>query len=62
MPVQSRAQLRLMEAAAAGRVPTISREVAREFLRHTPKGADLPEHVKDAGPGRPRPPVRKRRG
>lgn len=46
MPITSKAQQRLMYAAAAGKAKGgPSRTVAREFIAATPKGAmkDLPE-------------------
>ena len=46
MPITSKAQQRLMYAAAEGKVQDgPSRKVAREFIKATPKGAmkDLPE-------------------
>ena len=49
MPVRSKAQLRLMYAAAAGTLRKKngpSPAVAREFLAATPKGKKLPERVK----------------
>ena len=50
MPVRSKAQLRLMEAAAHGKSTSgISPKVAKEFIGKTTKGEfkNLPEKVKD---------------
>ena len=45
MPVKSKKQFGLMQAAKAGKVPGISPETASEFLGHqSPKG--LPETAK----------------
>jgi hypothetical protein len=46
MPMTSKAQSRLMHAAAAGKVKDgPSRKVAKKFIAETPKGAykDMPE-------------------
>lgn len=43
MPAKSKAQFRLMAAAAAGKVPGIKRSVGREFVQATPSYKSLPK-------------------
>jgi uncharacterized Zn finger protein len=45
MPIKSKSQQRLMYAAASGKVPGLSKKVARKYISETPREAyeDMPE-------------------
>jgi hypothetical protein len=45
MPIKSKSQQRLMYAAAGGKVPGLSKKVARKYISETPREAyeDMPE-------------------
>ncbi len=52
MPAKSKAQNRLMHAAAEGKVPGVPKSVGKEFVKHTSSTKNLPEHVKKSGRGK----------
>lgn len=54
MPAVSKAQYRLMQAAAHGKSDKVSESVGREFVAATPHPGKLPEKQEKAKPRRKR--------